>query len=140
MSKALTASSSSLRASLIVSSPAMNEGYLAAADLSVWIRSESAIPPAGVGTFLTCGRWSTLKKHISFGMVVLALTIGTGTPALANPGQVPAPPPATDDFSPGRACAHANLAANRNFGSNHLTGVVGNGTPPTCAGGGGGGG
>jgi hypothetical protein len=85
-------------------------------------------------------RWPTLRKKISLGIVVLALTIGAGTPALANPGQVPAPPPATDDFSPGRACAHANLNANRNFASNHATGVVGNGTPPTCAGGGGGGG
>src|SRR2546427_10335699 len=99
MSKALTASSSSLRASLIVSSPAINEGYLAAADLSVWIRSESGIPPAGAGTFLTCGRGSTLKKHLSFGMGLLALPVRTGAPALADPGQVPAPPPATDDLS-----------------------------------------
>ena len=81
-----------------------------------------------------------MRKLLSFGIVVAALTLGTGTPALANPGQVPNPPPATDEFSPGKACAHANLIANRNFHSNHATGVVGNGTPPTCAGGGGGGG
>jgi hypothetical protein len=81
-----------------------------------------------------------LKKLTSLGIVVLALVLGTGSPALANPGQVPAPPPATDEFSPGRACAHANLAANRNFHSNHATGVRGGGTPPTCAAGGGGGG
>ena len=81
-----------------------------------------------------------MRKLISIGIVSLALTISTATPALADPGQVPSPPPATDDFSPGKACAHANLVANRNFGSNHVTGVVGNGTPPTCAGGGGGGG
>lgn len=81
-----------------------------------------------------------MRRLISFGIVSLALTIGTATPAMADPGQVPSPPPATDDFSPGKACAHANLAANRNFGSHHPTGVEGAGTPPTCAGGGGGGG
>jgi hypothetical protein len=81
-----------------------------------------------------------LKRLLSFSIVVLALTLGAGAPALADPGQVPAPPPATDAFSPGKACAHANLDANRNFRSNHVTGVVGGGTPPTCSGGGGGGG
>jgi len=80
-----------------------------------------------------------LEKLFSFGIVVVAPTLGTGTPALANPGQVPAPPPATDEFSPGKACDHANLDANRNFRSYHATGVDGGGTPPTCGAGGGGG-
>jgi hypothetical protein len=80
-----------------------------------------------------------LKRLLPFSIVVLALTLGTGTPAFADPGQVPAPPPATDDFSPGKACDHANLEKNRAFDSNHLTGVDGGGTPPTCGDGGGGG-
>jgi hypothetical protein len=80
-----------------------------------------------------------LRKLLSFSVVAVALTFGTATPALADPGQVISPPPGTDAFSPGKACAHANLVANRNFGANHLTGVRGGGTPPTCAGGGGGG-
>jgi hypothetical protein len=79
-----------------------------------------------------------LKKLLSFSIVVLALTLGTGSPAFADPGQVVAPPPATDELRPGKACAHANLAKNRNFDSHHETGVKGGGTPPTCNGGGGG--
>ena len=81
-----------------------------------------------------------MRKLLSFSIVVVALTFGAGAPALANPGQVPSPPPATDAFSPGKACAHANLVANRGFDSNHATGVRGAGTPPTCGTGGGGGG
>jgi hypothetical protein len=82
-----------------------------------------------------------LKRVLSFSVVVLALTLGTGTLALADPGQVPDPPATTDEFFPGKACAHANLAANRNFNSNHATGVKdGNGTPPKCLPDGGGGG
>jgi len=90
--------------------------------------------------FLMCVEVLDLKKLFLCGVAVLALTLGTGATASANPGQVPAPPPGTDAFSPGKACAHANLVANRNFGANHRTGVRGGGTPPTCAGGGGGGG
>lgn len=78
-----------------------------------------------------------MKRLLSFSIVVLALTFGTGTLAFADPGQVPSPPPATDEFSPGKACEHANLVKNRNFDSNHRTGVKGGGTPPTCDGGGG---
>jgi hypothetical protein len=81
-----------------------------------------------------------LRKLLSFSIVLVALTLGTGAPALADPGQVPSPPPATDAFSPGKACDHANLVANRGFNSNHATGVRGVGTPPTCGTGGGGGG
>jgi len=81
-----------------------------------------------------------LKSLFFCGVAVLALTLGTGATASANPGQVPSPPPGTDAFSPGKACAHANLVAKRNFGAHHRTGVRGGGTPPTCAGGGGGGG
>jgi hypothetical protein len=81
-----------------------------------------------------------LKRLLSFSIVVLALTLGSGTLASADPGQVPAPPPVTDAFAPGKACAHANLVKNRNFNSNHMTGVRGGGTPPTCTPGGGGGG
>jgi len=73
-----------------------------------------------------------LKKLLSCSLVVLALTLGTAGPAAANPGQVPNPPPGTDAFSPGKACAHANLVANRGFDGNHATGVRGAGTPPTC--------
>jgi hypothetical protein len=80
-----------------------------------------------------------LKRLFSFSIIVLALTLGSGTLAIADPGQVPAPPPATDEFSPGKACDHANLDKNRNFDSNHATGVKGGGTPPTCDVGGGGG-
>jgi hypothetical protein len=79
-----------------------------------------------------------LKTLLSFSIAVLALTLGTAAPAFADPGQVPAPPPATDEFSPGKACVRANLVANRNFGANHLTGVRGQGTPPICPGGPGG--
>jgi len=78
-----------------------------------------------------------LKKLLSVSLAALALTLGTGAPALANPGQVPTPPPGTDAFSPGKACDHANLVANRGFDSNHATGVRGGGTPPTCGAGGG---
>jgi hypothetical protein len=81
-----------------------------------------------------------LKRLLSFSIVVLALTLGSGTPAFADPGQAPAPPPATDEFSPGKACAHANLDKNRSFDANHATGVQGRGTPPMCDVGGGGGG
>jgi len=81
-----------------------------------------------------------LRKLLSYSIAVIALTLGTGVPAAANPGQVPSPPPATDAFSPGKACAHANLVLNRGFDSNHATGVRGAGTPPTCGIGGGGGG
>ena len=80
-----------------------------------------------------------MKKMLSLGTLVFALTFGTGTVALADPGQVPSPPPATDELRPGKACDHANLEKNRNFNSNHATGVRGGGTPPTCSGGGGGG-
>jgi len=80
-----------------------------------------------------------LRKLLSFSLVLVALTFGTAAPAFANPGQVPNPPPATDAFSPGKACTHANLVANRAFDANHATGVLGAGTPPTCGGGGGGG-
>ena len=80
-----------------------------------------------------------LKKLFLCAVAVLALTLGTGATASANPGQVPSPPPGTDAFSPGKACTHANLVANRNFGANHRTGVRGGGTPPTCASGGSGG-
>jgi hypothetical protein len=86
------------------------------------------------------GGTQLLKRLLSFSIAVLALTLGSGAPAFADPGQVPSPPPATDEFMPGKACAHANLTANRGFRSNHATGVVGGGTPPTCSGGGGGGG
>jgi len=79
-----------------------------------------------------------LRKVLSFSVAVLALTLATGVPATANPGQVSSPPPATDTFSPGKACAHANLVANRGFRSNHVTGVRGAGTPPMCITGGGG--
>jgi hypothetical protein len=78
-----------------------------------------------------------LKKLLSLSIAMLALTLGTAAPAVANPGQVPNPPPGTDAFSPGKACAHANLVANRGFDANHATGVRGAGTPPTCGGGGG---
>lgn len=78
-----------------------------------------------------------MKKLLSLSIVVLALTLGTGTQAFADPGQVVAPPPATDELTPGKACDHANLDKNRNFDSNHATGVNGGGTPPTCGGGGG---
>lgn len=74
-----------------------------------------------------------MKKLLSFSIVVLALTLGTGSPAFADPGQVTAPPPATDDLTPGKACVHANLDANGHFDPNHETGVKGGGgTPPTC--------
>jgi len=79
-----------------------------------------------------------LKKLLSIGVATLALTLGATGTAMANPGQIVSPPPGTDAFSPGRACDHANLVANRNFDSNHATGVRGNGTPPTCQLGGGG--
>ena len=78
------------------------------------------------------GRYSSLKRLFSCGMVILALTLASGGTASADPGQVPSPPPATDAFSPGKACAHANLAKNRSFGASHRTGVRGGGTPPTC--------
>jgi uncharacterized protein (DUF111 family) len=77
-----------------------------------------------------------LKRLLSSSIVVLALTLGTGTVAFADPGQVPAPPPATNEFAPGKACDHANLGKNREFDSNHATGVNGGGTPPMCVGGG----
>jgi hypothetical protein len=73
-----------------------------------------------------------LRKLLSFSVLALSLTFGTSTPASANPGQVLAPPPATDEVSPGKACQHATLGKNRNFDSNHATGVNGNGTPPMC--------
>ena len=79
-----------------------------------------------------------MKRLLSFSIVVLALTLGSGTAAFADLGQVPAPPPATDEFSPGKACNHANLDKNRGFDANHDTGVNGGGTPPTCNTGGGG--
>jgi hypothetical protein len=82
----------------------------------------------------------TLRKLASIGVVSLAILLGTGSVASADPGQVVSPPPRTDAFMPGKACLHANLIANRSFGANDLTGVVGAGTPPTCTGGGGGGG
>ena len=81
-----------------------------------------------------------MRKVLSLTIAVIALTLATGVPAAANPGQVPSPPPATDAFSPGKACVHANLVVNRGFDSNHATGVRGAGTPPTCGLGGGGGG
>ena len=54
-----------------------------------------------------------MRKLLSFSILLVALTLGTGAPALADPGQVPSPPPGTDAFRPGKACAHANLVANR---------------------------
>ena len=68
-----------------------------------------------------------MKKLLSIGLATLALSLGTGTAAFAASG--------TDTFQPGKACDHANLAANRGFDANHETGVTGGGTPPTCGGG-----
>ena len=76
-----------------------------------------------------------MKKLVSFSIVVIALTLGTGTTAFADPGQVLATPPASEELTPGKACAHAELGRNRNFDVDPSTGVRGGGTPPTCDGG-----
>lgn len=77
-----------------------------------------------------------MKRLLWVGIATLTLTLGTGTAAFAGTGPAN-PPPGTDDFQPGKACAHANLTANRGFDANHDTGVDEDaGTPPTCGGGG----
>lgn len=75
-----------------------------------------------------------MKRLLLVAVATLTVTLGTGTVAFADPGF--APPPRTDAFAPGTACVHANLIANGGFDANHVTGVVGGGTPPTCGGGG----
>lgn len=72
-----------------------------------------------------------MKRLILAGVVATVVSLLAALPALADK-PAPAPPAVTDSVTPGKACAHANLAANRNFGANHGTGVSGQDTPPTC--------
>lgn len=86
-----------------------------------------------------------MKRLIGTALASIALTFAMAATALAD-APTPAPPAVTDNVTPGKACAHANLVANRNFDANHVTGVKGagngangaangnggGGTPPTC--------
>lgn len=63
-----------------------------------------------------------MRRVLQVALTAAALTLAAAAPAVAG----------TDSVTPGKACAHANLTANRSFDANHTTGVDGNGTPPTC--------